>query len=167
MSEANKSRLPLWLVASLLVNALLIGLLIGGGLGRATDSDAGGLPGNEQTLIRGMDRVVPGEQRTEVRRAFQRGYSETRHERRQLRLARRDLSRLLTADIYDEESVRAGFERLRDAESAMKARLHEVLTEQLGTLTKEQRRLVIRDLTQRDPRRGDRDRRPPPSRPGD
>ena len=34
MSEDTKSRLPIWLIVSLMANALLIGLIIGGGLGQ-------------------------------------------------------------------------------------------------------------------------------------
>ena len=46
MSEDTKSRLPIWLIVSLLANALLIGLIIGGGLGRGgSGSSAGGAGG--------------------------------------------------------------------------------------------------------------------------
>ena len=54
MSEASKSRLPLWLIVSLLVNALLIGLLIGGGLGQRKGGPSPGGAGatDERALIR-------------------------------------------------------------------------------------------------------------------
>ncbi|MEL7109563.1 MAG: periplasmic heavy metal sensor [Pseudomonadota bacterium] len=169
MSDGSKLRLPIWLIASLLANALLIGLLIGGGLGqkRAGPPVSGG--GSEQALMRGLDEAVPSDQRRAVRQAFRRAFADTREERLRLRDARRDLGQLLTADPYDPDAVANGFKAMRAAEAAMKAAMHDVLAEQFGTLSAEQRQAIIRDFNRRSNRsrsggrRGDgpiRDRRP-------
>lgn len=167
MSDSPKTRLPIWLIASLMANALLVGLLIGGGLGqkRAGPPVNGG--GGEQALIRGIDQSVPEDQRKAVRQAFRRAFADTRQERIRLREAQRDLARRLSADPYDAEAVRNGFEEMRNADAAMKARMHDVLADQFGGLSAEQRRAVIENFNRRPrARRGrDGDRPPPPRRP--
>jgi len=172
MSEQTTSKLPIWLVVSLIANALLIGVLIGGGLGqrKAGPPAGGGIPGNEQALMRGIDRSLPDDQRRLVRRAFREAFAESRAERVAVREARQRLSRLLAAETYDAEAVRESFKRLREADTAMRARMQDVLAEQFGTLSLSQRRAIIEDLSRRRPRRGGPDgerRGPPPPRPRD
>ena len=162
MSEGTTSRLPIWLIVSLMVNALLVGLIIGGGLGQRKAGPAVSSPTvNEQSLMRGIDRAVSADQRSEVRRAFRRAFADTRAERVRLRDARRAVGRLLTAEEYDAAAVDAGFAELRAADDAMKARMHEVLVEQFGNLTPEQRRVIVQESNQRGAR-GPRGDRPPP-----
>lgn len=173
MSEASKSRLPIWLVVSIVVNALLIGVLIGGGLGqRKAGPPPIGPGGGEDALIRGINQVVPDDQRQTVRRAFRRAFSESRTERIQVRESRQALVRALSAEDYDAETVQQRFADLRAADAAMRSRMHDVLTEQFGTLTLEQRRAIISDISRRESRRGQRrpgpgrGERPPPPRDG-
>lgn len=152
MSDETKSNLPVWLIVSLVANALLIGLLIGGGLGHRR----GGGPsmgGGEQALIRGIDQAVPEDQRRAVRKAFRSAFSDTREQRLRVREARRELASLLGAETYDAEAVRRGFEDLRNADAVMKSQMHGVLAEQFGTLTVEQRQAVLRESNRRDSRR--------------
>jgi len=167
MSEATKTRLPIWLIVSLMANALLVGLLIGGGLGkkRAGPSNIG--PGAERALVQSLDQAIPNDQRREVRQAFRRAFANSRQERVRLRDARRQLGRLLAADPYDSDAVAAAFEDMREADDAMKASMHEALAEHFGALSVEQRRAIIRDFNDRSNRnRNDRgprgDRQPPP-----
>ena len=158
MSDTSKSRLPVWLIVSLLANALLIGLIVGGGLGnrRAGPAMAGG--GGEEMLMRGINRAVPDDQRRDVRRAFRRAFVGSRQERIQVRDARQRLATLLAAEDYEPSEVQSAFEDLRAAEAAMKARLHNVLAEQLGALSAEQRQAILSGMERRDRSL----RRPPP-----
>ncbi|MEL7041732.1 MAG: periplasmic heavy metal sensor [Pseudomonadota bacterium] len=161
MSERTTSRLPVWLIVSIVANALLIGLLIGGGMGqRRAGPPPNALIGGEQTLMRGIDRSVPDEQRRAVRKAFRRAFVDSRQERLRVQSARRNLNRLLGAETFDAEAVRDGFAELRAADNAMKARMHDVLAEQFGALTPEQRQAVLRDNRRggERPRFRDRDR---------
>jgi len=175
MSEARKSRLPIWLIVSLLANALLIGLLIGGGLGQRKAGPPAGLPGGEEALIRGIDRSVPEDQRRAVRQTFRRAFEDSRSERVAVREARQHLVQVLAADPYDPAAVQAGFADLRNAEARMKSRMQDVLAQQFGALTAEQRRAVMQDVNRRDRRqgrgqgrgRGGNDRPPPPRGPRD
>ena len=166
MSEGTKTRLPIWLIVSLLVNALLIGLLIGGGLGQRKAGPGVIAGGAEQALMRAVDRGVASDQRGNVRTAFRRAFADTRPERVRIRNARRELAKLLAARDYDSRAVEAAFAELRDADAAMKAQMHSVLAEQFQELTPDQRRAVVRDMSQprqrREEPRGDR---PPPPRP--
>lgn len=163
MTAVTPSRLPIWLIVSLLVNALLIGVLIGGGLGQRKAGPAMAGPGGEDMLVRGIDRAVPDEQRRAVRRAFRRAFADSRQERIQVRNTRQRLAALLAAEDYEASEVQSAFEDLRAAEAAMKARLHDVLAEQLATLSPEQRQAILSDMDRRDRRRRDHDgHRPPP-----
>lgn len=166
MSEATKTRLPIWLIVSLMANALLVGVLIGGGLGQTRAGPANVGPGGERALVRSLDQAVPDDQRRTVRQAFRRAFASSRQERVRLRDARRQLGRLLGADPYDPDAVAAAFKDMREADAAMKASMHEVLAEQFGTLSAEQRRAIIEDFNRRSERaRGPRGDRPPPPRP--
>ena len=167
MSDSAKPRLPIWLIASLMANALLIGLLIGGGLGqKRAGPPLGGPGGSEQALVRGIDQAVPEDQRRAVRQAFRRAFADTRQERVRLRDAQSELGRRLSAEPYDAEAVREGFAEMRNADAAMKARMHDVLADQFGNLTAEQRRAVIEDFGRRSRGRpGPRGDRPPGPRP--
>ena len=171
MSDNSTSKLPVWLVVSLIVNALLVGVIIGGGLGqRKAGPPPGSSAGSEQALMRGIDRSLPDDERRVVRRAFREAFEGSREERMRVNDSRRRLGELLSAETYDAEAVRENFRQLREADSAMRAKIQDVLAEQFGTLTLEQRRVVIKDLNQRRPRRrrpdGER-RGPPPPRPRD
>lgn len=171
MSDTKTSKLPIWLVVSLIVNALLIGVLIGGGLGqRKAGPPPGGPGGSEQALIRGIERSLPDDQRQIVRRAFRQAFVESREQRIAVRDARQRLARLLAAETYDADAVRESFQQLREADAAMRAQMQDVLAEQFGTLTAEQRRAILEDLNRRSRRRGgpeDGRRGPPPPRPSD
>lgn len=161
MSDTSKSRLPIWLIVSLLANALLIGVVIGGGLGNRKAGPTVAGPGGEEMLMRGIDRAVPDAQRRDVRRAFRRAFIGSRQERIQVREARQRLATLLAAEDYEASEVQAAFEDLRAAEAAMKARLHNVLADQLGALTPEQRQAILSNMDRRDRRSRLRDRPPP------
>ena len=203
MSEASKSRLPIWLIVSLMANALLIGLLIGGGLGQHSAGPPAVRGGGEQALMRGIDQALPAEQRRELRRVFRclacplpvarlasashgqnrfppmphwrqvncaaqlsQGRAPLAPGRTRAREARRNLGRRCAADDYDAAEVQAGFAELREAESAMKANMHDLLAESLGELSTEQRRLVLRDLDRAENgRAGPRGPRQGPTRP--
>lgn len=159
MSDTPARRFPYILVASLVVNGLLIGLLIGSGLRQSTPPppDRG-----ERALVRGLERSVSEDQRAAVRQAFRQAYAATRSERRKLRDARRDLRQALAATPYDAEAVKAAFARVRAAEVASQTGLHEELARQFERLTPEQRASVLRSMERRGRRgpRGDRQQRP-------
>ncbi|MEO0608251.1 MAG: periplasmic heavy metal sensor [Pseudomonadota bacterium] len=146
MSEGTKSRLPVWLIVSLLANALLIGVLIGGGLGQRKAGPPVVRIGGEDALMRGIDRAVPADQRRLVRLAFRRAFTDSRQERIRVREARQALTGLLAAEDYQAAKVQEGFAELRTAEAAMKGRMHDVLAEQLGALSVEQRRSILSDF---------------------
>ncbi len=168
MSEDTKCRLPIWLIVSLMANALLVGLIIGGGLGQRKSGSTPSIPGDERALIRGIDEAVASDQRQTVRRAFRRAFEDSRAERRAVRDVRRKLGALLSADPYNAAEVQTAFQELRDAEAAMKKRMHDVLAEQFGALSEAQRSAIVQDLNRRGARRGPPgggDRRPPPPGP--
>lgn len=157
MTETVKRNLPIWLIASLILNAMLIGLLIGGTLFKKSPQ-TGGPAGGERAFIESINRVVANGDRREVRRAFRAAYQNSREARIAVREARQALAETIGADPYDETAVLAAFEKLRSDDNAAKAALHEALSVQLGSLTPDQRAAVLGNL-QRGGGRGDRPRR--------
>ena len=147
-----QSKLSFWLVGSLLVNALLVGVLIGGGLHQRS---AGGPPpaaSGEMALVREMDSSLSGEDRRIVRRAMRTAFAETREQRTELRNARQNLVAVLAQEPYDSAAVRDGFARLREADELVKAGLHDALADQFGALTIEQRRAILERFERTDRR---------------
>ncbi|MEM1087446.1 MAG: periplasmic heavy metal sensor [Pseudomonadota bacterium] len=165
MIEAPNRRSSIILLVSLILNGLLIGLLIGGGLRQ--DRPPPSPDRGERALVRGLERSVPEDERSTVRDALRRAYGATRSERRALRVARRDLRVALAADPYNAETVAKSFEAVRQAEAAAKSGLHEELARQFERLSPEERAKILRN-TDRPRRRGRPDRRgersPPPLR---
>ena len=154
MSETPKRRLPVLLIGSVILNSLLFGLLIGGGL-RAQGSTPPPPDRGERALVRGLERSLPENERAAVRDAMREAYRATRGERRTLRQARRSLREALAADPYDKSSVEQAFQALRQAEAASTQGLHEELARQFERLSPEQRAALSRSMD-RPPRRGPR-----------
>ncbi|MEQ3744823.1 MAG: periplasmic heavy metal sensor [Henriciella sp.] len=167
MTEQTLSRFPYWLVISLIVNALLIGLLIGGGLGKRKSGGSSIIAGDERAIVRGLEQSLNDQDRRVLRRSLRSAFERTRDERRELRATRTLLSDALQADPYDRDAVSSAFARLRTADGNMKVGLQEELADQFAKLSVDQRRAIVRNLERRGAygRRGPRergDRRPPP-----
>lgn len=164
MSDTSNRSIQIILVVSLVLNGLLGGLLIGGGLKQ--DNPPPSPDRVERALVRGLERSVPQEDRGAVRNALRQAYGATRTERRALRRARRDLRLALAADPYDAETVARAFEAVRTAEATAQSGLHDELAKQFERLSAEDRAGILRSLDR--PRRrgargqsGNRFERPP------
>ncbi len=170
MTDKASSRLPIILAVSVIVNALLIGFVLGGGLKARTGGERppmvqqGG--GDEFGLARSIEQSLQPAERRVVRRALRQAFLDTREERAALSSARQQLAELLAAENYDRGAVDSAFEQLRTSEANAKTRLHEELNNQLSTLSAEQRRNILKSMERRERfrRRGGRDERdrPPP-----
>ena len=170
MSDQTR-RFPLWLIASLAANALLIGAV--GGLFAGTlaadrdrpEAHRGEPPGNvEQTLARRILSVVPSEERRTYRRRFAREWVDMRPLRRELRMRRTDLARAILAEPYDQEAVETALTALRNSEARIQAELHSTLAETLAGLTLEQRQQLMTNSRSHDGRPPPPGDRPPPPR---
>lgn len=167
MSEKSATRIPYWLVASLILNALLIGFVIGGGFGKGQRS-SGGMPGgSEQAIARAMEANLSDADRVALRRALMASFRESRGEREALRQARQKLSQALSADVYDIARVQEAFQEMRVADGRVKVGLQDELARQFAKLPAEQRKTIVANIGRGDRRRGFRDRRggPPGDRP--
>jgi len=162
MSDSAKPRLPIILMISLVLNGLLIGLLVGGGLSKQGQTSP--QVGAERALVRGLERAAPEPERAEIRQAMRQAFAASRAERRLVRRARQDLRRAVVADPYDVEAVDAALKAVQEAETRARAKLQAELAEQLGRLTPEQREMIMRDMGRggaRHHKRGPRPERPP------
>lgn len=145
MSETLKRRLPAFLIGSVILNSLLIGLLIGGGL-RGQGSTPPPPDRGESALVRSLERSLPEDERANVRDAMREAYRATRNERRTLRQARRALREALAADPYDKVIVEKAFQTIRQAEAASIQGLHEELARQFERLSPDQRAALARSM---------------------
>lgn len=123
------------LIASLVVN----GVLLGAWLGRALDRDRGLYAMSHHILKRPPEelsdaaRAVLEAKRGDMRSAF-----------RQLRAARRNLDRVISEPELDVARAREALENLRNADQSLKTLVHEVLLEVLPNMPAEQREQLLR-----------------------
>ncbi len=164
----SKSRLPVWLIVSLLVNMLLAGLFVGHMLaGRPGQGDHPPRL-NEGEIARTIVRAAPDSERAEIRRAFRSTWAETRQLRKDRKEARRRVNEAMVAEDYNVEEMQSAFAAMRDADAALQSQIQTLLANRLGALEPEQRR-VLAEAIQRHDRRGPGHRgpgafgnRPPP-----
>lgn len=150
MTDTPKRSFPVWLTISLVVNALLLGLFIGGGIGNRRDGGGSqGISGGEAQLAIGIQNAMTAEERSAFRRAIGEAYLKSRDKRSRLNATRVELSEVLVADPYDQAAVEAAFERLRLADVEVKVSLHEEMAGQLGKLSLEQRQAILKSLSDR------------------
>ena len=165
MSQApTPRRASLWLLASLMVNMLLIGLFAGhllGGKGGRQDARSGPPPPGEAQIARSLVMTLDEDDRPAMRAALRSAMGGNRGSIRQMREARSKLASALRAEPYDAGAVASAFERMRSEELRFKTAFQEALAAQLETLTPQQRqalaeRLEMRRAHQRRGRRGHR-----------
>ena len=156
MSDRPSRRFSIILTLSLVVNGLLVGLLIGGGLRQERTPPPP--DGGERALVRALESSVKEADRSSVRNALRIAYASTRAERLQLRQARRDLRLALAADPYNVDAVVEAFQAVRSAEATARVGLHNELARQFERLSAKERASALRFMDR--PRRRDfRDRR--------
>lgn len=153
-----------WLVvgltASVVVNLLLIGFLIGrvSGMPRAHSFQA-----NTQASIAWMMRNLPEERREVLRPDAREHFRRIRPELRALREAQRRLFSVLTAEELDLENLDAVIGELRTRSDSIQRGNLELLGELAGKLTLEERRILAEGLMRRPKRASQRRRRPQPT----
>lgn len=146
MSEPNK-RFPAWLFASIAVNVLLLGVVIGGAAGawrqRAEHGDVA-RPNIERLAEGGrVFRTLSPEARTTLRRHAREAFVSSRDLRAEARAAREEVLTAATADPYDAERLRAAFTRMRAANMAMQAPWQNAVADAMGAMSVEERRRVV------------------------
>lgn len=138
------------LLVSLAANVLLAGVIAGGGIAALRHPHAGADTAvarapNMRVL---MDSLPPA-RAAEVRSRVVDTWKGARTERLAARQARLDVARVAGADPYDEAAAKAAFARMRVADAAVAARLHEAVADAMATMTPQERRAMLRHLAQR------------------
>lgn len=171
------SPLLLGLIVSLIANALLAGLLIGGLLGKPKHGHRSPGRGDPDFAIaRGIQSVVPESERGEIRSAFMAAFEESRQLIDEKREAQRRLSAALVAEPFSQSDVDEAFADVRMADLVLKERFQATLSQELAKMEPEQRVALGEWLQQVERRsgrfrgrRGDGERgwrRPPPPEDG-
>lgn len=154
------SPLLLGLIISLIVNALFVGLIVGGMLGKPRHGHGGPGRGNPDFAIaRGIQSVVPESERDEIRSAFRAAFMESRELIGKKREAQSRLSEALVATPFDKAAVDEAFAEIREADNVLKERFQSVLSERLAEMDPSERQALgewLRDMEERFGRRGGR-----------
>ncbi|MEQ9314898.1 MAG: periplasmic heavy metal sensor [Henriciella sp.] len=149
------SPLLLGLIVSLIANALLAGLLIGGLLGKPRHGDRGPGRGDPDFAIaRGIQSVVPESERDEIRSAFMTAFGESRELIDEKREAQRRLSEALVAEPFSQSDVDQAFADIRMADLVLKERFQATLSDELAKIDPAERRALGEWLRQVEERRG-------------
>ena len=131
-----------WLVAalfaSLAVNLLFVGLMVG----QHIFGPRSGRPHFEW-----MTGDIGADVRRQMGADMREHMQETRPARKALRGAQRRLHRLIAEDEYDEAAVRAALSEIRQASTSLQATLHEQMISTLSKLAPEDRAQVLRMLS--------------------
>jgi uncharacterized membrane protein len=137
----------IWLFASLLINAVLLGVLIGGALQpkassrdgeRGVWAERGERPDRGRPFREGED-TLSEQSRAAIGQAFRTAIKASREDRSRLREARADLVALIQSPDATAQDLDAGFERVRQIEGDMRARLYSSLSDVIVTLPPEER----------------------------
>ncbi|MDJ0920530.1 MAG: periplasmic heavy metal sensor [Henriciella sp.] len=173
MTEQMRSKLPYGLVVSLIINALLIGLFIGGGLANRGGEDRRPPPDmpSEVQLLRGLESRLSNPERRILRTAIRKSLTEGEGSHARMREARANLNGLLARNDVSAEEIEQALEAIREIDAARRTALHTEIANQLSQLSVEERREILEAMAQRrrfgerrhrrDPPPGDR---PPPPR---
>jgi uncharacterized membrane protein len=130
------------LFASLAVNLLLLGGMVGGyaaGL-RLDRPHAAGRPSGARGAFL---RALPPGQRDAMRADLRRTWKATRELRERSRAAREDVRRVASAETYDRAAMNGSFARMRAADAAVQAAWHESMAQSLSRLSAEERQAAI------------------------
>lgn len=154
-----------WIWASLLLNALLIGLIIGGLLNaRGGEQDPRGpVPAEagvrfaaEPELVDGILSKLEGRERRLARRDMRRAWISTREGRSDYGEAARELRSLLDAEPFDADAVAVTLRKMREAELEVRLRLETQILSLLNRLNVEDRNELVERFTTGERRRGGR-----------
>ncbi|RIJ28479.1 periplasmic heavy metal sensor [Henriciella mobilis] len=150
------SALGIVLVISLIANALLVGLWIGNTVGRgsSTPAERGPRGGGEDAVIaRALESVLPDGARQDMRAAFRKGLREAAPYMREKHRARQQLKDALGADPFDPAALQQAFEDIRAADEQLTRSFHAVLSEELATLSPDQRAELVAWMDRMEARR--------------
>jgi uncharacterized membrane protein len=158
MSEKRAlSGLAVGLVISLIANALLIGVLVGGWLGEP-DRGHRGPRGGDHMVARGIEAIVPETNRGEIREAFGQAFRESRSAWRDKREARQTMVEAIAQTPFDKTELENAFERLRVADAAMTRAFQTTLVSQVSELSDSERADLVVWLEEMQGRRAERRR---------
>jgi uncharacterized membrane protein len=133
-----------WLIASILINILLIGSLGGYFLGGGdSEGRAGNTHGHHAEL---MPEKATDADKKAVRAVMRGAFESTAVERAASREARQKLAAAIDSDPYDVTAIRAALAEMRMTEAAVQEAIHESLASNMSDLTRRQRQGVVQAL---------------------
>lgn len=168
MSEPGKPTRSWLLIGSLMVNMLLVGLIAGSAIGGRGGAEAREFQRSEIRLARGVLETASREERRRIGKLLGQALRENRDLAIARVEARKTLAEALAREPYDEAAVRSAFTALNEADRALQAAIQDTLAGEMGSLSREQREMLARSMSE--PRMGrgpPRHLRPKPDPDGD
>ncbi|WP_018147565.1 periplasmic heavy metal sensor [Henriciella marina] len=155
MSDRKRlSSLSIALIVSLVANALLIGFLVGGQLGER-DHRRHGPRGADHMIARGIQSIVPDDEREGIRDAFRDAFRSASGSWREKRQARDDLVAALSSSPFDPAAVDNAFLAMRTADARLNETFQTALSDQIAALSPEQRAELVAWLEEVEARRAE------------
>ncbi|MCI4646443.1 MAG: periplasmic heavy metal sensor [Hyphomonadaceae bacterium] len=155
MSKSSSS-FPFALTASVLINLLLVGLVVGYLVGKGPERERGARDGpppgpmrSEYMLARGIVDLGPPEDRRALIGMFRDIVLDSGPDLRRRVAARTALSEAVGRDPYDPEVVRAAMDELQAIDRELQSAFQDAIVARLGELTPEQRQ-HLQQAMQRD-----------------
>lgn len=154
--------LPALLIASLMVNMLLVGMLAGQFLAGSGPHHASGgspPPPAEARMASSLLATLDTEDRARVTRVFREAMRGNRGAMAERHKARRGIAEALRAEPFDSAEMKAAFARLREADAVLQKSIQDTLADEMAQLSPEQRAALAELLQRRfagQPRRGGR-----------
>ena len=137
---APKRRLRRWLLpASLALNLLLAGVIVGGMLSHRHDPG----PKDRRFGFGPLEQAVPQEARQKLAPVFERERANMRDAFRELRSARNDMQKAMLGQPYDPDAAARALEEVRDRSAAMQDVMHNLMLAINERLTPEERRQFL------------------------
>ncbi len=139
---------------SVILNVLLIGIVAGYAFSPMHHRGGGDRPRFHDFEKRIERLAIADEKKAEVVRLFKGGFERQKDERKQMKQERRKIEAILSADVFDEVTLRATFAEMQGAKQALHSDMSDVLVAVAKTLNAEERKELARMLHEIDERRG-------------
>jgi uncharacterized membrane protein len=137
----------LWimLVASLVVNVLLVGVVGGAALSRYGPRHAAPPTAalEKAPTLRGALKDVPPAERQALRRKLLAAWTSVEPQRRSAQQARETLLETVEAEPYDVAAVKTALAKMRSIDAELSASFHEAAAEGIATLAPDKRRAWV------------------------
>lgn len=152
----RERRLRLLLIASLAVNLLIVGAVVGAGMFMKRHGPPHGMRRGEDFGLMAFTRTLEPERRKEIRKELRNARKEIRPLMEAIEEARSEAATVLAAEPFDRTALKIAADKVTEREQTLKAAALNVFLDQAEKLTAEERKSLSEWWKKRRQRRGPR-----------